>query len=193
MDAGKRPLESPPQPPAAKRRIAPIPAAATNGVRAASEDTRATSPKHVAPVRLATPDKPARKGGENADTAAANRPESRAGGSESDRSDDEDEDEESRQARLHNMSTDEVEQLIWGEQGLLDARDEADHCAAMLEGGASDRLPGEVCPCALRRAGPPASRAPSASSQPSPPPPRTGGRPRQGVAGAAGGGGRLHG
>jgi len=70
-----------------------------------------------------------------------------AGGGESDRSDDEDEEEESRQARqarLYGLCEEEVEELIWGEEGLLAARDEADRCAAMLEGGASDRLPGEA-------------------------------------------------
>ena len=85
----------------------------------------------------------ARTGGEKkSGTATADPPQ--AGGVENDRSDDEDEEEESRQARLYNLSEEEVEELIWGEEGLLAARDEADRCAAMLEGGASDRLPGEV-------------------------------------------------
>ena len=130
MDAGKRALESPPQP-AAKRRINPIPAAPTTGAHAASEPAPArASESHVA-------DNAARTGGGKSGTAPH-------GGGESDRSEDEDEEEESRQARLHNLSEEEVEELIWGEEGLLAARDEADRCAAMLEGGASDRLPGEV-------------------------------------------------
>ena len=169
MDAGKRALESPPQP-VAKRRINPVPAAPTNGAHAASEPAPARAESHVAA------DNAARTGGGKSGT----------GGGESDRSEDEDEEEESRQARLHNLSEEEVEELIWGEEGLLAARDEADRCAAMLEGGASDRLPGEVrqrtacLPFGVRLPSP----CPAAS--------RAGGHSRQGAAGAPGGGGRFH-
>lgn len=172
MDAGKRALESPPQP-AAKRRINPIPAAPTTGAHAASEPAPArASESHVV-------NNAARTGGGKSGTAPH-------GGGESDRSEDEDEAEESRQARLHNLSEEEVEELIWGEEGLLAARDEADRCAAMLEGGASDRLPGEVrqrtacLPFGVRLPSP----CPAAS--------RAGGLSRQGAAGAPGGGGRFH-
>ena len=178
MDAGKRALESPPQP-AAKRRINPIPAAPTTGAHAASEPAPArASESHVA-------DNAARTGGGKSGTAPQVAG-AQAGGGESDRSEDEDEEEESRQARLHNLSEEEVEELIWGEEGLLAARDEADRCAAMLEGGASDRLPGEVrqrtacLPFGVRIPSP----CPAAS--------RAGGHSRQGAAGAPGGGGRFH-
>ena len=139
MDAGKRALESPPQP-VAKRRINPVPAAPTNGAHGTSE----SAPAGASESRAA--DNAARTGGgKKPDTATVDPPQ--AGGGESDRSDDEDEEEESRQARqarLYGLCEEEVEELIWGEEGLLAARDEADRCAAMLEGGASDRLPGEV-------------------------------------------------
>ena len=136
MDAGKRALESPPQP-AAKRRINPVPAAPTNGAHGTSESAPAGASESRAPDNAARTG-----GGKKPGTATADPPQ--AGGGESDRSDDEDEEEESRQARLYGLGEEEVEELIWGEEGLLAARDEADRCAAMLEGGASDRLPGEV-------------------------------------------------
>ena len=176
MDAGKRTLESPPQP-AAKRRINPVPAAPTNGAHAASGSRASES-------RVADA---ARTGGEKkSGTATADPPQ--AGGVENDRSDDEDEEEESRQARLYNLSEEEVEELIWGEEGLLAARDEADRCAAMLEGGASDRLPGEV----RQRTRLPSFRPRGRRPSPCPAASRAGGLSRQGAAGAPGGGGRVH-
>ena len=182
MDDRKRALESAAPQPAAKRRINPIPAApTTNGALAASEPAPARAPESRVASNAAETG-----GGKQSGTATADPP--RAGGGESDRSDDEDEDEESRQERLRAMSEEEVEELIWGEEGLLAARDEADHCAAMLEGGASDRLPGEV---RQRTCTPSFARA-SAEPSPCPAASRAGGLPRQGASGAPEGGGRVH-
>ena len=183
MDDRKRALESAAPQPAAKRRINPIPAApTTNGALAASEPAlaRASLESRVASNAAET------GGGKQSGTATADPP--RAGRGESDRSEDEDEDEESRQARLRAMSEEEVEELIWGEEGLLAARDEADHCAAMLEGGASDRLPGEV----RQRTYTPSFLCASAEPSPCPAASRAGGLARQGASGAPGGGGRVH-
>ena len=174
MDDRKRALESAAPQPAAKRRINPIPAApTTNGALAASEPAPARAPESRVASNAAETG-----GGKQSGTATADPP--RAGGGESDRSDDEDEDEESRQARLRAMSEEEVEELIWGEEGLLAARDEADHCAAMLEGGASDRLPGEV----RQRTCTPSFPRASAEPSPCPAASRAGGLPRQGASGA---------